>query len=144
MIDDYTASESFKRVLEEAGSVVLVLEDTTSMMFFKENLINLRYWLNQLEVNLSVYSLSPSGDDGVQLKTLPKDPLSFSGKTCDGLPPLAAGNNKSLIFLCTDCTSPNWYNGGYDMILRSWAEDHVLTIIPAFPQRLWGTSKNPI
>jgi hypothetical protein len=138
MSGDYQNSTKFLNLLEQWGGVTLVIEDASSMLFFKESFLELKKWLEDAGVALSVYSLSASENSEVQLNKLPDSGNSLLGEACNELPPPNDGN-PSLILLYTDFVSPHWKNGRYNEILDQWANDgHFLTLITDIPDWTWG------
>jgi hypothetical protein len=95
---------------------ILIIEESTSMVLWKEMAAEVRDWLERLGAFRDVKLYRMGWDKKVEIKPLWSQVQILSPKD------LNHPRGERLIFFFSDCTSPAWYQGHYNKILKEWGE----------------------
>ena len=129
-----TIIPNYKHQKVRALDAILIIEECSSMVIWKDMASEVRDWLERLGAFRDVKLYRMGWEETVnkvkinpffsQVQTLsPKD--------------LNHPRGERLILFFSDCTSPAWYEGRYNKVLKEWGTKQIVTLLSPFPEKLW-------
>ncbi|MDJ0659480.1 MAG: formylglycine-generating enzyme family protein [Crocosphaera sp.] len=135
--------------------VILLIEESPSMVFWKQMSIEIRDWLEQLgafrdvkyyriRADKKTKSKSKNKQDSANKKNNKTSEFEITikplGNDIQTISPndLIDPRGERLILFFSDCTSSAWYSSAYHQVLQDWGTYQLVTLLSPFPEKLWN------
>ncbi len=113
---------------------LLIIEECSSMVIWKDMASEVQDWLERLGAfrDVKLYRMGwHETAKKVEINPLFSQVQTLSPKD------LNHPRGERLILFFSDCTSPAWYQGHYNKVLKEWVTKQVVTLLSPFPEKLW-------
>ncbi|MCL2928611.1 MAG: formylglycine-generating enzyme family protein, partial [Trichodesmium sp. MAG_R01] len=114
--------------------VVLLIEDSNSMILWQSLLTEVRDFLEHLGAfrDIKLYRIKwDNNSENLQIYPFHSPSLTLSPQE------LNSSDHRRLILMLSDCISLAWINQKFINTLQKWATKEKLTLLNPFPERMW-------
>lgn len=114
--------------------VILIIEEWASMLLWKEMAAEIQEWLEQLGAFRDIKLYRMKWQEDLQKVAISPLYINFQSISAENL---IDPRGERLILFFSDCTSPAWYQGRYNEVLKLWGTHQLVTLLSPFPEKLW-------
>jgi hypothetical protein len=125
----------YKPARVRALDAILLVETHRSMLLWRRLQEELWEWLTRLGAFRDVRIAGLSYQQG-EVRISPA--LDKSQSATLAPESLLAPRGERVIFVFSDGTSPAWYAGAYNSVLRQWGSQQIVCLLSPFPESLWS------